>query len=44
MEKRKGIVSVQGHRHVQALVPLMTVKEFQQLLALRLVQALGLQL
>lgn len=39
-----GITSVQRHRHVQALGLLATVEDFQQLLALRLVQALGLQL
>lgn len=36
--------SAQGRRHVQALGPLAAVKDFQQVLALRLVQALGLQL
>lgn len=39
-----AIISVQGHRQVQALGPLATVEDFQQLLTLRLMQALGLQL
>lgn len=38
------IASTQGHRHVQALGLLAAVEDFQQVLALRLVQALGLQL
>ena len=43
-ERRMRIASMQGHRHVWALGPLAAVEDFQQVLALWLVQALGLQL
>lgn len=44
VERRKCIASTQGHRHVRALGPLAAVEDFQQVLALGLVQTLGLQL
>lgn len=44
VERRMCIASAQGYRHVWALGPLAAVEDFQQVLALGFVQALGLQL